>query len=142
MQTKLAAARNTAASLESAAKAPGSAIKVGGANRAHAAEATQATQIAQLKEELYSDLSGLIIRDVKTRETDNLYDCIQTGVNGSELFLSAFLFPLGPNSWQLFISNWPSPRSLRPSTRAQSSSTFHCWMPIVIATWSTSCLTS
>ncbi|KAL4932327.1 putative chromosome segregation protein (Pcs1) [Aspergillus undulatus] len=86
LQTKLAAARNTAATLEqTVVKAPGSAIK-GGANRATAvanAEAAQAAQFAQLKEDLYSDLTGLIIRDVKKRETDSLYDCIQTGVNGT-----------------------------------------------------------
>ncbi|KAJ5734321.1 hypothetical protein N7493_003107 [Penicillium malachiteum] len=86
LQTKLAAARNTAASLESTVKAPGSAMKGGPANRAVAAanaEAAQAAQIAQLREDLYSDLTGLIIRDVKSRETDHLYDCIQTGVNGT-----------------------------------------------------------
>ncbi|KAJ5143039.1 Monopolin complex subunit Csm1/Pcs1 [Penicillium bovifimosum] len=86
LQTKLAAARNTAASLEGAvAKVPGSAIK-GGANRANAvanAEAAQASQIAQLKEDLYSDLSGLIIRDIKNRDTEHVYDCIQTGINGT-----------------------------------------------------------
>lgn len=88
LQTKLAAARNTAATLEQAAvKAPGSAIKGGGANRttaAASAEAAHAAQFAQLKEDLYSDLTGLIIRDVKKREEDSLYDCIQTGSNGSE----------------------------------------------------------
>ncbi|KAJ5096154.1 Monopolin complex subunit Csm1/Pcs1 [Penicillium alfredii] len=86
LQTKLAAARNTAASLEGAAKAPGSAIKAGGPNRANAAasaKAAQAAQLAQLKEDLYSDLTGLIVRDVKNRESDHLYDCIQTGVNGT-----------------------------------------------------------
>ncbi|KAI2703618.1 hypothetical protein CBS147332_7604 [Penicillium roqueforti] len=86
LQTKLAAARNTAASLEGAAKVPGSAIKGGPANRANAAataEAAQASQLAQLKEDLYSDLTGLIIRDVKNRELDYLYDCLQTGVNGT-----------------------------------------------------------
>lgn len=86
LQTKLAAARNTAASFE-ANKVPGSAIKGGAANRATAAataEAAQVAQLAQLKEDLYTDLTGLIIRDVKNRETDHLYDCIQTGVNGSE----------------------------------------------------------
>lgn len=87
LQTKLAAARNTAAAIESTAKAPGSAIKGGPANRANAAasaEAAQAAQIAQLKEDLFSDLTGLIVRDVKARESDYLYDCIQTGVNGSK----------------------------------------------------------
>ncbi|PLB50606.1 hypothetical protein P170DRAFT_508763 [Aspergillus steynii IBT 23096] len=87
LKTKLAAARNTAASLENAAiKVPGSAIKGGGANRANAAanaEAAHAAQFAQLKEDLYSDLTGLIIRDVKRRDADNLYDCIQTGINGT-----------------------------------------------------------
>ncbi|EPS30737.1 hypothetical protein PDE_05689 [Penicillium oxalicum 114-2] len=85
LQTKLAAARNTAASLE-ASKVPGSAMKGGLANRASAAasaEAAQVAQLAQLKEDLYTDFTGLIIRDVKNRETDHLYDCIQTGVNGT-----------------------------------------------------------
>jgi hypothetical protein len=90
LQTKLAAARNTTATLEQAAlKAPGSAIKGGGANRANAAaaaEAAHAAQFAQLKEDLYSDLTGLIIRDVKKRDADNFYDCIQTGVNGSKCY--------------------------------------------------------
>ncbi|CAP91676.1 hypothetical protein E8E15_011320 [Penicillium rubens] len=86
LQTKLAAARNTAASLEGAAKVPGNTIKGGAANRANAAataEAAQASQLAQLKEDLYSDLTGLIVRDVKNRELDYLYDCIQTGINGT-----------------------------------------------------------
>ncbi|KAL3475265.1 chromosome segregation protein Csm1/Pcs1-domain-containing protein [Aspergillus californicus] len=86
LQTKLAAARNTAATLENAAgRVPGSAIK-GSNNRANvaaSAEAAHAAQFAQLKEDLYSDLTGLIIRDVKQREQDSLYDCIQTGVNGT-----------------------------------------------------------
>jgi hypothetical protein len=88
LQTKLAAARNTAASIEGAAKIPGSAIKGGPANRANAAasaEAAQAAQLAQLKEDLYSDLTGLIVRDVKITDTDHVYDCIQTGINGSKL---------------------------------------------------------
>ncbi|CAG8908548.1 unnamed protein product [Penicillium egyptiacum] len=86
LQTKLAAARNTAASLEGAAKVPGNAIKGGATNRANAAataEAAQASRLAQLKEDLYSDLTGLIVRDVKNRELDYLYDCIQTGINGT-----------------------------------------------------------
>ncbi|CAG8225693.1 unnamed protein product [Penicillium olsonii] len=86
LQTKLAAARSTAASLEGASKVPGSAIKGGAANRANAAasaEAAQAAQLAQLKEDLYSDLTGLIIRDVKDKDAENVYDCIQTGINGT-----------------------------------------------------------
>ncbi|KAI9719965.1 MAG: hypothetical protein M1828_006003 [Chrysothrix sp. TS-e1954] len=38
-----------------------------------------------LKEELYSDLTGLIILDVRRRDEDarDVYDCIQTGRNGT-----------------------------------------------------------
>ncbi|KAJ9214256.1 hypothetical protein DTO166G4_4101 [Paecilomyces variotii] len=90
LQTKLTAARNTVANVESiTSKAPGSAVKNTPANRsmmAANAEAVQAAQIAQLKEDLYSDLTGLIIRDVKKRETDDMYDCIQTGANGTLRF--------------------------------------------------------
>jgi hypothetical protein len=136
LQTKLAAARNTAASIEGAAKIPGSAIKGGPANRANAAasaEAAQAAQLAQLKEDLYSDLTGLIVRDVKITDTDHVYDCIQTGVNGSKLLdlwaisLSC-LTPL-----QLFISTWPFPRH-RLITTIPRFSTCLSWMPTGIAT--------
>ncbi|KAJ5892841.1 Monopolin complex subunit Csm1/Pcs1 [Penicillium tannophilum] len=98
LQTKLAAARSTAASLEKT-KIPGSAIKGGPANRAVAAAnagAAQAAQIAQLKEDLYSDLTGLIVRGVVDREADYLYDCIQTGVNGTLHFKLAI--PKVPSS--------------------------------------------
>ncbi|KAJ6017955.1 Monopolin complex subunit Csm1/Pcs1 [Penicillium sp. IBT 35674x] len=98
LQTKLAAARNTAASLEKT-KIPGSAVKGGPANRAVAAAnagAAQAAQIAQLKEDLYSDLTGLIVRGVVDREADYLYDCIQTGVNGTLHFKLAI--PKVPSS--------------------------------------------
>lgn len=86
LQTKLAAARNTATTLETVAAKGPSAGKNTPANRAQNAEVVQATQLAQLKEEFYTDLTGLIIRDVKERESDHLYDCLQTGVNGSEFF--------------------------------------------------------
>ena len=36
----------------------------------------------QLKENLYSDLTGLIIRSVKQEAEDDVFDCIQTGRNG------------------------------------------------------------
>lgn len=88
LQTKLAAARNNAASAKTLnVEPPGSAVK-SMANRNAAAsasaEAAQAVQLAQLKEDLYGDMTGLIIRSVKERERDHLYDCIQTGVNGSK----------------------------------------------------------
>ncbi|KAI9662956.1 MAG: hypothetical protein M1821_008003 [Bathelium mastoideum] len=46
-------------------------------------EAAKDTQIRQLKEDLYSDLTGLIIRGVKREEGEDVYDCIQTGLNGT-----------------------------------------------------------
>jgi hypothetical protein len=137
LQTKLAAARNTAASLEgAAAKVPGSAIKGGTANRANAvanAEAAQASQIAQLKEDLYSDLTGLIIRDIKNRDSEHVYDCIQTGINGSELlnipWIGSFSNPL-----QLSTSTWSCQRS--PSTTTKlNSSTCPSWTLTATVIW-------
>lgn len=49
------------------------------------------TSITQLKEELYSDLTGLLIRDVKTDSKKTIFDCLQTGRNGTLHFkLSLF----------------------------------------------------
>lgn len=48
------------------------------------AEAAQAAQTALLKEDLYSDLTGLILRGVERGEESDIYDCIQTGRNGSK----------------------------------------------------------
>ena len=88
VQAKLAASRTAAASVESVhAKVPGSAIKPNGQARTlmvGSAEAAQAAQVAQLKEDLYSDLTGLILRGVKRGEDSDVYDCIQTGRNGSK----------------------------------------------------------
>jgi DNA repair exonuclease SbcCD ATPase subunit len=46
------------------------------------------SQVAQMKEDLYGDLTGLIIRGIKKEGNDDIFDCIQTGRNGSKL--SAF----------------------------------------------------
>ncbi|KIV84365.1 hypothetical protein PV11_00150 [Exophiala sideris] len=84
LQAKLAAAR--APSVEPAAsKQPASAIKPNTQRQAMigSSEAAQAAQYAQMKEELYSDLTGLIIRSVKRTEEGDTYDCIQTGRNGT-----------------------------------------------------------
>jgi hypothetical protein len=51
------------------------------------AEAAQAAQVAQLKEELYADLTGLLLRGVDRMEEADVYDCIQTGRNGSTYIL-------------------------------------------------------
>ncbi|KAI1099894.1 chromosome segregation protein Csm1/Pcs1-domain-containing protein [Jackrogersella minutella] len=82
LSTKLSAARST----ESAsAKVPGSAVKGNNAtNNRLLASAEAAAQIAQMKEVLYGDLTGLIIRGVKQDENGcDTYDCIQTGRNGT-----------------------------------------------------------
>lgn len=50
--------------------------------------ATEAQKEAKMKENLYSDLTGLIIRGVKRKEGEDEYDCIQTGRNGSKCFRS------------------------------------------------------
>ena len=41
------------------------------------------SSIAQLKEELHSDLSGLIFRNVERERGNTIFDCLQTGRNGS-----------------------------------------------------------
>jgi hypothetical protein len=92
LHAKLAASRTASANVESAnnytrtpastvkgTKVPSRTIMVG------SAEAAAAAQVAQLKEDLYSDLTGLIIRGVerKTEQMVDIFDCIQTGRNGS-----------------------------------------------------------
>lgn len=52
--------------------------------------ATDAQREAKMKENLYSDLTGLIIRGVKRKEGEDEYDCIQTGRNGSKYPPSPF----------------------------------------------------
>lgn len=87
LSAKLAANRTAAASVESAhTKAPpGSAMKAtGGIRLMGTAEAAQVAQAAQLKEDIYSDLTGLIIRSVKRESEEDVFDCLQTGRNGSK----------------------------------------------------------
>ncbi len=88
LQAKLANARSASATVESVhAKTPGSAIKGKGQARTvmvGSAEAAQGARVAQLKEDLYSDLTGLILRGVERGEESDVYDCIQTGRNGSK----------------------------------------------------------
>ncbi|KAF4446477.1 Chromosome segregation protein pcs1 [Fusarium austroafricanum] len=81
LSTKLAAVRSSNAN----PRVPGSAIKAGGpANRTAQAEAAHAAQAtAQAKENLYADLTGLIVRGVKQDEIGDIFDCIQTGRNGT-----------------------------------------------------------
>ncbi|KAI3332312.1 hypothetical protein HD806DRAFT_480129 [Xylariaceae sp. AK1471] len=81
LSTKLAAARST----ESAnVKVPGSTMKNNHGNTrlvANAAEA--AAQLAQKKENLYGDLTGLLVCGVKREKDEEVFDCVQTGRNGT-----------------------------------------------------------
>lgn len=80
LSTKLAAARTMEA------KVPGSAMKTGpaGGRAAANADVMQATQAAQMREDLYGDLTGLLVRGVKRNGGEDMFDCIQTGRNGSK----------------------------------------------------------
>lgn len=81
LQTKLAAARNAAANAENGQSKPGRGATA--RSNGNGGSDPHATQTAQLKEDLYSDLTGLIIRDAKKKGEEDVYDCIQTGLNGS-----------------------------------------------------------
>jgi len=84
LSTKLAANRTASASVEVAgSRVPGSAIKAnGGIRMVGSAEAAEIAQAAALKEQLYADLTGLIIRHVKRDPEDDVFDCLQIGRNG------------------------------------------------------------
>lgn len=85
LQAKLAAARSSSAAAEAhQTKAPESALKHHVAPRTVVVNGTEAAYAAQMKEELYRDLTGLIVRSVKRSEDGDTYDCIQTGRNGSK----------------------------------------------------------
>ncbi|CAK7565489.1 MAG: hypothetical protein SEPTF4163_003406 [Sporothrix epigloea] len=89
LSTKLAAARTAAEkpALPAGIAVPGSAIKPSAPTTASARAAVEAmqanSQIAQLKEDLYGDLTGLLVRSALRQGGREMYDCIQTGRNGS-----------------------------------------------------------
>lgn len=92
LTTKLNAARAaevaaTAQAQAAGIRVPGSAMKPSVmAARGLDNSQVQATQIAKMKENLYSDLTGLVVTGVKRDGPEDVYDCIQTGRNGSEHF--------------------------------------------------------
>ena len=89
LQAKLAAARSSSVAPESGtAKAPANNLKASTTVRPLLPSGSEGVHVAQMKEELYSDLTGLIIRSVKRAEDGDTYDCIQTGRNGSRLAFS------------------------------------------------------
>ncbi|CAD0108442.1 unnamed protein product [Aureobasidium uvarum] len=78
LTAKLEAARKTNAASD---KVPGSAVKKIEHGKTHGASAESVKENA-LKEELYRDLTGLIITSVKRKDGEDEYSCIQTGRNG------------------------------------------------------------
>lgn len=92
--TKLNAARAaeataTATAQAASARVPGSAMKPSamggrGIDQAQVQAQLQATQTAKMKENLYSDLTGLVVTGIKRDGPEDVYDCIQTGRNGSK----------------------------------------------------------
>jgi hypothetical protein len=55
-----------------------------GNNRLLVNAAEAAAQLAQKKENLYGDLTGLLVCGVKREKDEEVFDCVQTGRNGSE----------------------------------------------------------
>jgi uncharacterized protein (DUF3084 family) len=89
LQAKLAATRSNASDPATGSKTmPGSTAKARGPAAAKAESENERIRVMQLKEDLYSDLTGLMIHNVKRMEEEDVFDCIQTGRNGSTSFLS------------------------------------------------------
>ncbi|TGJ80397.1 hypothetical protein E0Z10_g8363 [Xylaria hypoxylon] len=81
LSTKLAAARTTE---PVNVKIPGSAMKNTHASNRHVVNAAEAAaQLAQKKENLYGDLTGLLVCGVKRENDEEVFDCVQTGRNGT-----------------------------------------------------------
>ncbi|RDI83758.1 hypothetical protein Vi05172_g6304 [Venturia inaequalis] len=89
LQAKLTTLRNSKADAP-AKPVPGSAVKARGGIAAGkntvASETEEKMKTMMLKEEMYSDLTGLMIHTVKKDENEDIYDCIQTGRNGTLRF--------------------------------------------------------
>jgi hypothetical protein len=93
LSSKLAAARQP-----DPKTVPGSAVKprTNGVVLPGTAEAAKETTLAKQKVDLYSDLTNLVVLGVKKSEDDeDVYDCLQTGRNGSK---SSFPPPNSPPS--------------------------------------------
>ncbi|KAF2485190.1 chromosome segregation protein Csm1/Pcs1-domain-containing protein [Neohortaea acidophila] len=81
LEAKLVAARQQSSAQEENKK--GAMDGKNNLSRSVGPNATDAQKEAKMKENLYSDLTGLIIRGVKRKEGEDEYDCIQTGRNGT-----------------------------------------------------------
>jgi hypothetical protein len=86
LSTKLSAARASASSDNKTV--PGSAMKArtGGVVLPGTAEAARDAQLQKQKVEMYCDLTNLVVVGIKKNEDEeDVYDCLQTGRNGSQL---------------------------------------------------------
>ncbi|KAK3678289.1 hypothetical protein LTR78_001584 [Recurvomyces mirabilis] len=81
LEAKLVAARQQVAN--SATQESKTSASQTAASRSVGPNSTDALKEAKMKENLYSDLTGLIIRGVKRKDGEDEYDCIQTGRNGT-----------------------------------------------------------
>lgn len=81
LSAKLSAARSADQ------KVPGSALKKNAASAA--GSNADAMKVAKAKEDLYGDLTGLIVRGLQREGDEDTFDCIQTGRNGSKSNLNA-----------------------------------------------------
>jgi hypothetical protein len=82
MEAKLIAARQQLSSSVLEAKAQVTAASK--LNSSSTAGLGDAHKEAKMKENLYADLTGLIVCGVKRMDGEDVYDCIQTGRNGSK----------------------------------------------------------
>ncbi|KAI1816448.1 hypothetical protein GGS20DRAFT_221694 [Poronia punctata] len=87
LSTKLTAARSAE---PAPVKVPGSAMKNVHGNNRHqpggaeaAAQLAQKKELLQKKENLYGDLTGLLVCGVKREKDEEVFDCVQTGRNGT-----------------------------------------------------------
>lgn len=111
---KLSATRSTSVDSRPNVNVPGSAVKTAH-QRANSSQSTnkgQGPAIEKLKEDLYSDLTGLMIRNVKRLDDEDVYDCIQTGRNGCKFLpvplpTSVVLTSLVALRFHLSISHLP-----------------------------------
>lgn len=114
LQAKLAASRAAPGNT-----VPSSAIK-GNSAKAWTGQ-SEMVHAAHAKEELYADLTGLIIQGMKQDGTEDIFDCIQTGRNGSKYISVGVAKNGNANTVQ------PCTLSLLSRVAAQQSATKNPW---------------
>jgi hypothetical protein len=133
LQAKLAALRSASVAADNT-KAPSSAFKGHSAARGGHTGIGDSNYTAPMKEELYRDLTGLIVRSVKRSDEGDTYDCLQTGRNGSKC--ACHVPKTYTNTCQHYTSNCLlMPKRLRqPTSKKRSSCTRLSWMQTAMLT--------